>query len=182
MNSAQASYEIWYTLAGKDKGHKLYSPELRDSRYLDFFDSVRSAHFKVMFIDISCLFDPDKRTSSFHKLKLSLKKDGYDDIHDRIESTISSNEDLIIRVRANRDKRIAHHDTSPTEEQMLKEYGVTPNEIKSFLTTFNELLIAIYKEVVSPITSFPIARLDRFEDATFQLLHALRLAHEKLRR
>ena len=178
MNSAQASYEVWYTLAGKDKGYEQYSAVLRDSQFRDFFESVLNANFKVMFIDISCLFDSDKRASSFHQLKTSLKKDGYDDFRDRIESEMSSHEKLIKKIKANRDKRIAHHDATPTEENMLKEYGVTPNEIRWLLETFNGLLIAIYKDVVSLNTAYPIARIDRFEDATFQLLLALKRARE----
>lgn len=174
MNSAQASYEVWYTLAAKDKGYEDYSTVLQDYKFRDFFNSVRNAHFKVIFIDISCLFDSDKRALSFHRLKTSLQKDGNDDLMDQINNKISSHEMLIKRIKANRDKRVAHHDTTPTEENMLKEYGVTPNEIKSLLEAFNELLIAIYKEVVSPDTAYPIARIDRFEDATFQLLHALK--------
>lgn len=174
MNSAQASHEVWYTLAAKDKGYEKYSTVLQDSKFRDFFDSVRNAHFKVMFIDISCLFDSGKRASSFHRLKTSLKKDGYDDFIDRIDNKMSSHEMLIKRIKANRDKRVAHHDITPTEENMLKQYGVTPNEIKSLLETFNELLIAIYKDVVSPDTAYPIASIDRFENATFQLLHVLK--------
>ena len=176
LNSAQADYEVWYTLAGKDKAYEQYSAVLQDSLFRDFFDSVLNAHLKVMFIDISCLFEPHERASSFHGLKKLLKDDGYDDIVDRIESAISLNKDLIERIKGNRDKRIAHYVTTWTEEQMLKKYRVTPNEISSLLDAFNELLRMIYKDVVSPNTAYPIARLDRFEEATFRLLHILKIA------
>ena len=177
MNSAQSGYEVWFTLAGKDKGYKEYSAELQDYQYCDFFHSAINAHFKVMFIDISRLFDSDKREPSFHKLKQSLKQDGYDDNVDRIECAISAHKDLIKKIKGNRDKRVAHHDTTWTEERMLEEYGVIPNEIRSLLEAFNELLRVIYKDVVSPNTAYPFARLGRFEQATFQLLHTLKSGH-----
>ena len=179
MNSAQASYEVWYTLAGKDKGYEQYSAVLQDHLFRDFFDSILNAHFKVMFIDISCLFEPHERASSFYGLKKSLKDDGYDDVANRIESAISLHKDLITRIKGNRDKRIAHYVTTWSEERMLREFGVTPNEIRSLLETFNELLRMIYKKVVSPDIAYPIASLDRFEEATLRLLHTLKAAREE---
>ena len=176
MNSAQADYEVWYTLAGKDKGYEKYSAVLQDNLFRDFFDSVLNAHFKVMFIDIACLFEPHERASSFYGLKKLLRDDGYHDVADRIECAISSHKDLIERIKGNRDKRIAHHVATWSEEQMLKKFGVTPNEIRSLLEAFNELLKMIYKDVVSPNTAYPIARLDRFEEATIRLLQILKAA------
>ena len=57
------------TRSGKDKAYEQYSAELQDYQYRDFFDSVLNAHFKVMFIEIGCLFDSHKQASSFYKLK-----------------------------------------------------------------------------------------------------------------
>ena len=176
INSAQSGYEVWYTLAGKDKGYSLYSAELQDYQYRDFFDSAINAHYKVVFIDISRLFDTDKREPSFHKLKKSLNRDGFDDIVDRIGCTISAHKDLIMKIKGNRNKRVAHYDTTWTEERVLEEYGIIPNEIRSLLEAFNELLVETYKDVVSPNTAYPFARLGRFEQATFQLLHTLKSA------
>ena len=127
-----------------------------------------------MFIEISCLFDSRKETSSFYKLKKSLKSDGRNDLVDRIECDLSSYQELIKRIKGNRNKRIAHHDIAWTEERVYKEFGVSPNEIKSLLGAFNELLKVIYKSVVSPDTAYPIARPGRFEDATFRLLHVIK--------
>ena len=175
MNSAQAGYEVWYTLAGKDKGYEQYSAVLQNYYYRDFFNSVLNSHFKAMFIDISRLFEPNERASSFNGLKILLKDEGYDDIVDRIECAISLHKDLIKRIKGNRNKRIAHYVTTWTEEKVRREYGVSPNEIKSLLEAFNKLLVVIYKDVVSPNTAYPIARLGRFEEATFRLLHVLKV-------
>ena len=179
MNSAQGGYEVWYTLTGKDKGYEQYSAELQ-GKYSDFFQLVRNAHFKVMFIDIACLFDLNPKTSSFHKLKELLRNDGYDDTAKRIECSISSHKHLIDSIRKGyRNKRIAHYETAYTEEQILKECGgVTPNDIRLLLKTFNKLLVAVFKGVVSPNDAYPIACLGRFEEATFQLLHDLESARK----
>ena len=37
VSSAQAGYEVWFTLLGKDKAYEQYSKELRDHLYRDFF-------------------------------------------------------------------------------------------------------------------------------------------------
>ncbi len=124
MNSAQAGYEVWYTLTGKDKGYEQYSVVLRDSQYRDFFDSVINAHFKVIFIDTSRLFEPHERASSFYGLMKLLKDDGYDDLAHRIECTILSQKDLVDRIKGNRDKRIAHYVTSWSEEKCCTITGL----------------------------------------------------------
>lgn len=174
ISSAQSGYEVWFTLAGKDKAFEQYSAELQDYQYRDFFDSVLNAHFKVMFIEIACLFDCRKQASSFYKLPKSLKNDGRVDLVDRIEGELSSHRDLIKRIKGNRNKRIAHYDMTWTEERVYREFGVTPNEVGALLDTFNELLKDIYKAVISSDTAYPIPRPGRFEDATFRLLHVVR--------
>ena len=174
INFSQAGYEVWFTLAGKDKAYDKYSAELQDYHYRDFFDSVLNAHFKAMFIEIACLFDSHEQASSFYKLQESLKDDGRVDLVDRIENELLSHRDLIKRIKGNRNKRIAHYDMTWTEERVYKEFGVTPNEIGSLLGVFNELLRDIYKIVVSPDTAYPIARPGRFDDATYRLLRVVR--------
>lgn len=174
INFAEAGYEIWFTLAGKDKAYEQYSAELQDYQYRDFFDSVLSTHFKVMFIEIASLFDSRKQASSFYKLQRSLKDDGRADLVDRIENEVSSHRDLIKRIKGNRNKRIAHYDMTWTEERVYKEFGVRPNEVGSLLEVFNELLRDIYKTVVSPDAAYPIARPGRFEDSAFRLLRVIR--------
>ena len=174
INFAQAGYEIWFTLAGKDKAYEQYSAELQDYQYRDFFDSVLNAQFKVMFIEIACLFDSRKQASSFYKLQKSLKDDGRAELVDRIADELSLHQNLIKRIKGNRNKRIAHYDMTWTEERVYKEYGVRPNEVGLLLKAFNELLRDIYKTVVSPDTAYPIARPGRFEDATFRLLRVIR--------
>ena len=181
MNSAQGAYEVWYTLTGKDKGWEQYSAELQ-GKYSDFFRLVCNAQFKVMFIDIACLFDCDSRTPSFHTLKKLLRNGGYDDTAQRIECAVSSHKHLIDSIREGyRNKRIAHHDTTCTEEQLLEKSGVTPNEIKSLLKTFNKLLKGAYGDVSLSNGFYPIASLDRFERATFQLLRDLESARTRRR-
>ena len=53
------------TRSGKDKAYEQYSAELQDYQYRDFFDSVLNAHFKVMFIEIGCLFDSSQASIEF---------------------------------------------------------------------------------------------------------------------
>ena len=174
LSSAQAGYEVWFTLAGKDKAYEQYSAELQDYQYRDFFNSVLNAHFKIMFVEITCLFDSGNQASSFYKLEKSLRDDGRDDLADRIKSEQSSHRDLIKRIKGNRNKRITHYDMTWTEERVHGEFGVSPNEIGSLLEALNELLKFVYKAVVSPDTAYPIARPGRFEDATFRLLHVVK--------
>ena len=174
VSSAQAGYEVWFTLLGKDKAYEQYSEELRDHLYRDFFDSVIDAHLKLMFIEIACLFDHSKRASSFHKLRALLEKETRDDLVARIDCELLTHRDLIEKIKGIRDKLVAHHDMTWTHERVYKEYGVSPNDISTLLNALNELMKIIYKCVVSHDTAYPIARPGRFEEATFRLLYVLR--------
>ena len=87
-----------------------------------------------------------------------------------------------MRIKGNRNKRVAHYDTTWTEERVLEQYGIIPNDIRPLLEAFNELLRVIYKDVVSPNTAYPFACLGSFEQATSQLLHTLKAASDNQRR
>ena len=174
VSSAQAGYEVWFTLLGKGKAYEQYSEELRDHLYRDFFDSVIDAHLKLMFVEIACLFDCSKDGSSFYKLKEALRKEARGNLADRLDCELSSHRDLIERIRGIRNKLVAHHDMTWTQERVYEEYGVSPNEVGTLLNAFNEFTKTIYKCVISADTAYPIARPGRFEDAAIRLLSVVR--------
>lgn len=180
VSSAQAGYEVWFTLAGKDKAYDEYSKELQDYLYRDFFDSVVDAHLKMMFIEIACLFDGSRYASSFSKLRAALAADGRDELAARIDREMSTHGDLIERIKGIRNKLVAHHDMTWTEQRVYGEYGVVPNAVGAMLNGFNDLIKAIYKAVVSPDTAYPVARPGRFEESTFRLLHVIRTGRNVL--
>lgn len=71
-NAAQAHYQIWFTLRGKGKALPRFYDDVNDSRYVDFFHATNAGHYKLMFIELGCLFDPDDRAASIRNLKAAL--------------------------------------------------------------------------------------------------------------
>ena len=174
VNSAQAGYEIWFTLVGKDKASKEYSKEMEDYLYRDFFEAIVSGQYRLMFIEIACLFDSDNRAYSFWRLKELLDKEARNDIIDLIDYKLSPYRKLIKNITGIRNKSIAHHDRTWDEKRLYKEYAITPNDVRSLLNTCNELMKSIYSKLIYSGGSYPVARLGRFEDATYALLATIR--------
>ena len=174
VNSAQAGYEIWFTLVGKDKALKEYFNEINDYRYRDFFDTIISGQFRVMSIEIACLFDPDRRAYSFCRLKELLVKEEKYEIADLINDELDPYRELIKNITEIRNKSIAHHDKNWTEEQLYKEYAFIPNDVCLLLKACNDLIKSIYSKLIYSGGSYPVARIGRFEDATYALLAAIR--------
>ena len=174
VNSAQASYEIWFTLVGKDKAFEEFSQDMNDHRYVDFFHATIAGHCKLMFVEIACLFEKDKRTSSFYNLKKSLDKENRKSLVDLIDQELEPHHELIKNVRAVRDKNAAHHDMNWTEERLYKAYGIVPNHVRTLLTVCNCMIETIYSELIYSGGSYPVARIGRFENATYALLNVIR--------
>ena len=174
INSAQAAYEVWFTLASEEKAYREFAAELKNYLYSSFFISVTNAHFSLMIVEIACLFDRNKRALSFSRLQESLEEDGRSDLAKRIDFELSSFENLVRNIKGIRNKIVAHHDLSMTEQEVFNQFGVTPNEIRDLLNTVNELTKSIYKEIVSSETAYPLARPGRFEESTFHVLGTIR--------
>ncbi len=68
LNAAMQYYQIWFSLCGEGKAIKEYIKELNDYRYVDFFNATWSGGYKLMFIEISCIFDSDTKTNNYRKL------------------------------------------------------------------------------------------------------------------
>jgi len=94
-NAAQAHYQIWFTLRGDGKALPEYLDDMNDSRYVDFFHANNAGHYKLMYIELGCLFDTDSRSASFRNLKTSLGERGYNPIIEKIDDALSQYTNLV---------------------------------------------------------------------------------------
>ncbi|MGF6575180.1 hypothetical protein ABH945_007309 [Paraburkholderia sp. GAS333] len=118
VNAARAHYQIWFTLRGEGKALHEYYPDMGDYRYVDFFHASNAGHYKLMFIELGCLFDADSRASSMRNLKRVLVAAGHQDIADKIDYALSGYSELVSGVLTIRSKLIAHKDVDARSEEV----------------------------------------------------------------
>jgi hypothetical protein len=173
-NAAQAHYQIWFTLRGNGKALPSYYNDMNDHRYVDFFHASNSGNYKLMFLELGCLFDTDTRAASFRNLKEALKKEGRHDLIERINTKLSPFSKLVSSALTIRSKLIAHKEVGAESEHVHSINGVVPNEIGQLLNIASSLINEIDVELFGNTGCLMATTTDRFERATFEMLEVLR--------
>ncbi len=173
-NAAQAHYQIWFTLRGDGKALPGHLDDMNDYRYVDFFHANNAGHYKLMYIELGCLFDTDSRSASFRNLKTSLKERGYDLIIEKIDNALSKYKQLVSSILTIRSKLIAHKEIGAESEDIHKNNGIIPNQVKQLLSSICSLINEIDSELFGNNGVLLASKSDRYERATFSLLEVLR--------
>lgn len=173
LNAAQAHYQIWFTLRGHGKALPDYYDEMNDYRYVDFFEASNAGHYKLMYIELSCLFDPDTRAASMRNLKEELNQLGRSDLVSKIENELAPFTQLVSNIIAIRGKLIAHKEIGTDSNDVHAKFAVVPDRICELIGKSCTLINSIYKELCGQSESVAF-ETDRFEKATFGLLNVLR--------
>jgi hypothetical protein len=174
QNSALAHYQIWFTLRGKGKAIDEYLDDMNDYRYVDFFHAANSGNYKLMFIETSCLFDSDDRTHNIRSLKSAMIENGLTELADRFDQELKPFTKLVSNMKTIRSRIIAHKEAYVEPSELYKEHGIKPNEIRDLLNTTAGLLMDLESILTDNSSGHSVGPTDRWEQATFKLLDALR--------
>ena len=173
VNSARAHYQIWFTLRGEGKALPEYYQDMNDYRYVDFFHASNAGHYKLMFIELGCLFDADTRAASMRNLKGALIACGRKDIAKGIDEVLSGYNELVSGILTIRSKLMAHKDIGARSEDIHAQSNIVPNELKKLIDVCSALISQINGELFG--VGYTLAAVtDRFERATFELLKVLK--------
>lgn len=173
-NAAQAHYQIWFTLRGHGKALPAYYQDMNDFRYVDFFHASNAGHYKLMFLELGCLFDSDSRAASFRNLKNTLATKGHNELVAHIDDILQPFSDLVSNALTIRSRLIAHRELSAASEAVHQENTVVPNDVGKLLSQCCTLINEIDAQIFGD-TGYRIATTtDRFERATFGLLEVIR--------
>jgi len=173
VNAAQAHYQIWFTLRGQGKALPEYYDDMDDFRYVDFFHASNAGHYKLMYIELGCLFDSDTRAASMRNLKVKLAHAGLDELVNKISIALKDYEQLVSNILTIRSRLIAHKEIDVLSEEVHAKNGIIPNEVGKLIgiccALINELNEKLFHD------QQPLAcETYRFEQATFELLEVLR--------
>ena len=175
-NAAQAHYQIWFTLRGAGQALPEYYQEMNNGSYVDFFHAANSGNYKLMYIELGCLFDTDPKSTSIRNLKALLTEQGHNHYVNKIDAELREFASLVPKMLTIRSKLIAHKEFGASSEKIHQKYGVIPNEIGRLLDNVCGLLNDINAALFDSGGSLIAVASKRYERATFALLKTLRKA------
>ena len=174
VNAALAHHQIWFTLRGDGNAIDEYLDDMNDVRYADFFHAVSVAHYKLMFIEIGCIFDSDNRTDRFRKLKELLVSNGLPGLSKKFNDNLVSYGTLVSNILTVRSRLIAHKETGIERSKIYQKHGIKPDEIKALLNILAVLMEELEKHLNDNSSCTSTGPTDRWEKATYGLLKVLR--------
>ena len=174
IESGTAFYQIWFTLRGEGKALPEYLDDMNDTRYVDFFHAINPGTYRLMFIELGCLFDPDPRSASIRNLKSKLAEIGRNDLVMNIDNQLSSYTEMVKNILIIRSKLIAHKELGAFSEDIHFKYGIIPNKVNDLLKVCCQIINDLHEELFRKDGVFCAAETLRFENATFRLLSVLR--------
>lgn len=168
LRKAYAHFEVWWAL--DHTGIINHLSAMNDLDYVDFFHITITSHYQCVFISLSKIFDRADDLSGIRKLKTLLDANGNNELSSLLDGVLKKHIPVIAAVKGIRDQSIAHKKGSKNVDQIYKENGVTPNQIRDLI----QELIGVMTDISKSIRySWSLYKTDRFESATLNLLHKL---------
>ena len=128
---AVAYFHTWWGFRGPDS--MVHEAIFANSKLVDFFNVCRSGFLSLTFVSLGKLFDP--RGLGLQKLGKALYKQGLTKEANIVKSIEPSNQDLVRRIRAIRNKSVSHNQPGMCRDDVYKAYGITPDEIRGLIET-----------------------------------------------
>lgn len=172
-HAGNAHFNIWFTLCGADKALPKHYEDMNDPRYREFFRASGAGHYKLIFIELGCLFDSDTRAASFRALRAALIESDFSQEAERIQSVLAGYESMIPKILTIRSKLIAHKEIGANSEAVHGQNGVTPSQIGALLAAscdlINEVVDCLYDRGFVPNADAS----NRLQKQTLALLQVL---------
>lgn len=171
---AGLNYEIWWTYKSKDT-----RPGYVDvmNKYALFFQTSIHAHFVALLVALYRLYETRDDTFNIPSLLKMLRDESRlpDATIDFLED-IYRNEarPLWIKVNILRNKAFGHRSATHTVEEVFKEAGVTPNELRDLLEVTKKLLNKLTYSCSKCVHAFNLGA----RDVTLRLLDDLKKMHQ----
>lgn len=176
--AAHAHFQVWSALRGDGKALPKYFDDLNDHRYVDFFYVSGSAHYKLIFIELGCLFDSDPKSASFRALKSKLLQEGMIEDAAELEASLVEYSDLVSRIITIRSKLMAHKEVGVTSESVHEQDGgISPNQISALIAASCKAINKVTRKVCVEGSIPYVLESNRVERATLALLEVLSQRH-----
>ena len=166
--AARVHFQIWWAL--RNLALPDYYEAMNQYEYVDFFHASNSGHYKLFFIALSKIFDPDAKTSGIRSLKNALEDAGRSDLKNYIEAETANLTTLVQKVMKIRNQSVAHNQTDLSRRKVYKINGVSPNQIRELIDKTAKIINHVASQLGISNTIF---KSDRAERATLKMLVTL---------
>ena len=167
--AARVHYQTWWAL--RNLALPDYYDTMNDYRHVDFFHASNSGHYKLIFITLAKIFDPDSKAAGLRSLRIALEATGRNDLRDHIQKACAPMTDTVKKVMRVRNQTIAHNQKDLSREKAYKLAGITPNQMRDLINDICDLINYIARDLGRTNTIFDS---DRAEEATLRMLERLR--------
>lgn len=174
VNGANGHYQVWFTLRGKSKALDAHYDDMNEPDYVDFFKAVNIANYKMMFVEIGCIFDTDDKSHRFRDLKELLEQEGCSELVELAKERIGPYSDLVSNLLTIRSKIVAHKEKAVSPQELYKKHGIKPDDIGSLLNDLAGFMHEVEQVLNGGASWSSIAPTDRWERATWNMLSVLR--------
>lgn len=137
---AGLNYEIWWVYKSKNT-RPTYVETM--NRYSLFFQTSIHAHFVALLVELYRLYETRDDTFNIPSLLKMLREQGrLPDATLKLLEGVYTNEakSLWVRVNILRNKAFGHRSVAHTVEEVFKEAGITPNELRDLVEVTKKLL------------------------------------------
>ena len=173
VNGANGHYQVWFTLRGKGKALDKHYPDMNESAYVDFFKAINIANYKMMFVEIGCIFDTDKKSHRFRDFKNLLDQQGHTDLVEMAEEKIGPYRELVSNLLTILSKLIAHKEKAISPQELYRKHGINPYDIGCLLNDLAFFMREVEQMINGGASWSSIGPTDRWEQATWSMLKVL---------
>lgn len=171
-NAARASFQIWKALRSSDEKSRRLRIQLNDPKFVEFFHAAISAHYKIVFLEIGCLFDSDHRSASVRSLKRHLKSAQLKHLIELVDDKLTDKAKVVEGVLLIRSRLIAHRDITAESTEIHTSAEISPDMLESLIEDVSFLINHVSDQLgIQPQPLVSITRL--YADATYQLGQAI---------
>jgi hypothetical protein len=172
-NVASLNYDIWWVYKSKE-----YRPIYVDTmnRYLGFFDTSLHAHFVALLVALYPMYETRRDTFNLPRLLKVLDKERRisANVLAKANALYAEAKPLWVKVGVLRNNAFGHRSDSKTIEEIFKEAGITPNQLKKLIELTKRLLNTISRALDGSVHAFNLAGTE----ATLRVLQDLKERRE----
>lgn len=171
--AANVHFQTWWAL--RNLALPEYYDTMNDFEYVDFFHASNAGHYKLFFIALSKIFDPDAKTSGIRGLKLALDVAGKTDLREYVETELANDSFVVAKIMKIRNQSVGHNQADMTRQKVYNVNGVTPDQIRDIIKKTSSVINHVAQKLDISDTIF---ESDRAEQATLKMLRALKAGRE----
>lgn len=174
VSNACLNYDIWWVYKSKTY-RPMYVGTM--NRYLEFFSTSLHAHFVALLVALYPLYETRRDTFNIPRLLKLLAKEDAISAHtlDNATRLYDEAKPPWLKVCILRNEVFAHFSELSSVEQVFKDAGVTPNELKRLLELTKRLLNTVTRALDGSVHAFNLGA----SEATVRVLEDLASRHRK---